>query len=726
MSVAQMHAQEPTVPRNDGAEKLPRLRKDLEVIKSVPFWTGAPSFLIHDPLRNKYVRIGESDLQLLSKWKAIEPAHLADDLSTLFKRNVDVEVITDFAKFLLANSLAFDPNQGAWKQFVDQKNSMQKSAWKKLVSSYLFFRIPLVNPQRFLSALWPHVSFLFTYWMAVALAVLALVSLYLVSRQWSVFTTTFMDFLTLEGLITYGVSLVFIKMIHEFGHAFMAHKYQVRVPTIGVAFIVLMPILYTDTTSAHGLLCRKKKLNIDLAGIYAELALASIAISLWVFLPDGPLRSVAFATATLSWVMSLAVNLNPFMRFDGYYILSDLTGFENLQDRGFAIAKWKLRETLFSLKALPPESLPKSWYFPIVLHAWGTWIYRFFLFLGIALLVYAFFIKIVGIALFIIEIAWFILLPIWRELKHWWEQRSMISKSKRSWLSLFIAGLFLLVLFVPWQNKVLLPAVLSVPGTTALYPAQPAKLVSLSFSNSEKIEAGKILAVLTSPDLEEDQKRSLRKIELLQARLARSQDNSEDHSLRLVLENELEGELIHLQGIEKQIAKLTIQAPISGTIVDDDPSLGTGMWLNPSVRLGAIKPEKGSAIVAYSDEGSLMRLREASKGVFIPQNRQLPKIAVSLDKKAVVSVSALHDEILADIYGGPIAVSPTQDTATGRTILKPHQSQFKMQMKVSEPIPNEFHDQIIQGFVRLEAEPKSYASRIGNRIASVLIREFGL
>jgi len=67
----------------------------------------------------------------LSKWKSIEPERLADDFSTSCKRDVDVEVITDFAKFLLANSLAFDPKQGAWKQFVDQQNAMQ--GWR---SSY--------------------------------------------------------------------------------------------------------------------------------------------------------------------------------------------------------------------------------------------------------------------------------------------------------------------------------------------------------------------------------------------------------------------------------------------------------------------------------------------------------------------------------------------------------------------------------------------------------------
>src|SRR5690606_32070695 len=146
------------------------------------------------------------------------------------------------------------------------------------------------------------------------------------------------------------------------------------------------------------------------------------------FLPDGIFKSAAFILATTSWVLSLVINLNPFMRFDGYYILSDLLGVKNLQQRSFALGKWKLRETLFRLNLPPPEVLDKSLISKLVIYAWGVWIYRFFLFLGIALLVYHFFFKVLGIILFIVEILWFIVLPIAKELSWWWDLRKKIIK----------------------------------------------------------------------------------------------------------------------------------------------------------------------------------------------------------------------------------------------------------------------------------------------------------
>jgi hypothetical protein len=131
-------------------------------------------------------------------------------------------------------------------------------------------------------------------------------------------------------------------------------------------------------------------------------------------------------------------------------------------------------------------------------------------------------------------------------------------------------------------------------------------------------------------------------------------------------------------------------------------------------------------VIAYSDEATLLRLQDSTNGVFVPLNRQLQKVPVFLRKKAVLPASVLHDEILADIYGGAIAVSLDQDEANGRTVLRPHQSQFKMQLEVKGQFPQQFQDQLIPGVVRLKASPKSYAARIGQRIASVLIRELGL
>lgn len=87
------------------------------------------------------------------------------------------------------------------------------------------------------------------------------------------------------------------------------------------------------------------------------------------------------------------------MRFDGYYLLSDYLDIANLQDRSFALARWWLREKLFGFGDPPPEHFPARTRRILMFYAYGTWIYRFFLFLTIALLVYHLFFKLLGIFL---------------------------------------------------------------------------------------------------------------------------------------------------------------------------------------------------------------------------------------------------------------------------------------------------------------------------------------
>ena len=148
--------------------------------------------------------------------------------------------------------------------------------------------------------------------------------------------------------------------------------------------------------------------------------------------PKHSARPRAFLLATAGWVMSLAVNLNPFMRFDGYYLLSDYLGIENLQERSFAFGRWRLRELLFAAGDAAPGRERGRLRAMLVLYAWGTWIYRFFLFLGIALLVYHFAVKVLGIALFAVEICVFLAIPIRKEITHWWSQRARYLRTRRA------------------------------------------------------------------------------------------------------------------------------------------------------------------------------------------------------------------------------------------------------------------------------------------------------
>jgi putative peptide zinc metalloprotease protein len=96
-------------------------------------------------------------------------------------------------------------------------------------------------------------------------------------------------------------------------------------------------------------------LLIGAGGVLAELLLACIALLAWSLLPDGPGRTAAFMLASATWITTLVVNLNPFMRFDGYFLISDFWEVDNLQGRAFALCRWRLREFLFGYGAPAPE-----------------------------------------------------------------------------------------------------------------------------------------------------------------------------------------------------------------------------------------------------------------------------------------------------------------------------------------------------------------------------------
>ncbi len=148
------------------------------------------------------------------------------------------------------------------------------------------------------------------------------------------------------------------------------------------------------------------------AGVTVELVLACLATFAWPFLAEGPLKSLAFSIATVGWVLSLAINLNPLMRFDGYYLFADALGIDNLQSRAFSLGRWRMRELLFGLGAKPPEQFDKKTTRILVWFAWAVWIYRLILFTGIALLVYYMSFKILGLVLFAVEIIYFIAKPV--------------------------------------------------------------------------------------------------------------------------------------------------------------------------------------------------------------------------------------------------------------------------------------------------------------------------
>ena len=700
-------------------QQLPQLRQDLEILKGGATSNGAPYWLVHDRVKNSYYRISDQYMKLLGVWQPVEPDALVQRANAIYPDSFSSEDVTQLTHFLFANSLTTTPVDGGYKGYLGQALAGKKSWWMSLIHNYLFFRIPIARPQGFLDKTWPYVSFLFTRPAVICFVLIAVIGLYLVSRQWAQFLSTFASFLSFEGFTLYAVSLVLIKSLHEMGHAFMAKRYGVEVPTIGAAFIVMMPILYTNTTGAWRLSDPKQRLMIDAAGIFTELAIASICTILWVFLPEGNMRAIAFSTATVSWILSLMINLNPFMKFDGYYILSDALDFENLQSRGFALAKWWIREKLFGLSIPPVENLePKLRNF-VIAHAIGVWIYRFFLFLGIALLVYHFFFKVLGVFMFAIEMIWFIGLPIWREIKEWLKMKNEIQKAGRyKWTGAILASL-IFAMAIPWSTTIIAPALMGQANETALHAPYPARLKFKNFTHGMNVKTGQILIQFQSDDLDHNIANTKLEHTNITARLARAHVDAQDRSQIQVLREQYNAVDNKLEGLHLKLAELEIRAPHNGIIVDGARNLHPGRWIRPQLQLAIVRSSNEIEFKALVDDKARRRLKPNAMGKFIPDEIDYPPVGVKTSSIADVTGTGIELAYLAEPAGSKVPIM-----ASSTNTLQPVGAWFSIQLK---PTDTSFlSDRVVRGVVVLEARPESLLHQIFRQIASVLVREAGI
>ena len=271
-------------------------------------------------------------MEILRHWAPVTPEAMVRRMSERSGIKVEQSDVEELAKFLSDNELVVTEVDGH-RTFV-AKRAAQDANWTyKYISKYFFIRIPLVNPQDFLDATYPLVRFVYSRTFLIFTLALTFIGFFLVFRQLDTFLTSASDLISLDHIGWFAAALILSKICHELGHGYTAIRYGCRVPSMGVAFMVLWPVLYTETSSAWKLSDTAKRQFINSAGVLTELLIASYATLLWSFLPDGAARDAVFYLAVVGWTLSLAVNLNPFMRFDGYYILSDLVSIPNLHHR---------------------------------------------------------------------------------------------------------------------------------------------------------------------------------------------------------------------------------------------------------------------------------------------------------------------------------------------------------------------------------------------------------
>ena len=697
---------------------IPYLRQDLEIFRGNSREDGSPAWLLYDAVRNKYFTVGLTAFRLIKNWRGGEDIQNFEKKINSQGIETTGDEIKSFIGFLQQNNLIIQPQGQGVPFLMQQKNSLKKSWIMNLIHSYLFFKIPLFTPDEWLGRTLNKVKFLGSKKIRNIIYILGFIGLFFVIQQFENFTKTFLYFFSLKGLMIYFITLVFVKCLHELGHAYIAKYHGCRVSAIGIAFLVFFPFLYTDTTDAWRLRNHKDRLLINFAGILTELHLALIATFVWGILPEGGLKSAAFFIATTSWISSIAINVSPFMRFDGYYVFSDWLKAENLQPRSFALAKWKVRETLFGFNHKPPEEISPSRRWTFIIYAWSTWVYRFFLFIGIALLVYYFAFKVLGIILFAIEIYWFIMLPIIKEMKQWWMMRSEMKLNKQTFRTISILTITLMVLFLPWKSSMKIPAVYISEKYSKIYSPYPAKIKSVFITKDQEVEAGQNLIELYSPELDKEINSIRRKLLLTKTKINRMSGTSGNMDEYLTYNQRLIALQSELSGLTKTKEKLVIKAPNKGK-VKDLVSLSNEMWVsNLDQLLGIVHYGTGN-VKAFIREEQIDRFQENTPAVFIPNDGDHKKIHLISNKLDLSSVNNLPYVALASIHSGPIAI---RNFTSGEYQYRPETAHYIADFKLVNKSSIKFE---LPGYVHVEGNRYSPFVRFFRNVFSVLIRESG-
>lgn len=694
---------------------LPKIRNDLKLIETSVAEDGSKRWLLFDPIQNKYFNIGVDAFELISNWQS--DIEIDEFIKILESKNyhIDKDSLQPFIDFLVNNNLILCEDSKYTNRMINSYKQSKQNIFKWLIHNYLFIRVPLLKPDAWLEKNKNRVDFFYSnLWQNIVLF-LGFLGIIFVLRDWENFISTFMYLFSKEGFFYYFLSLVFVKSFHELGHAFTTKRLGCKVSTMGVAFLVLFPVLYTDTTDSWRLKSKYQRLQIVLAGMKVELYLALIATFLWSFAPDGILKSILFIIATTSWISSLLINISPFLRFDGYYALSDITDSKNLQPRSFAMAKWFIRKNILGLDEIKPEILSKQKENFFITYAILTWIYRFFLFLGIAFLVYYFAFKVLGIILFLVEIIWFIFLPVYKELKIWWSKRENVKLNNRNKISLGFLVLFFLLMFVPWNSSIKMPAIIESKNYFEFYPSEDGYIEKIFFTSGENVKKDQILMKIKSPQIEFKISQIEKEIKQINLEISKQAGFKENLNKRFILEESLQKKQNELEGLEKITKKFEIKADFYGKIYFYN-AFKENQWISKKEPIFVLYDNLNYKIVGFCNENDFKLLKENSQTKFIFSSGDIKDIYSNISNISQVSIPYLEFPELSSDFGGEIATR--QD---GNKRIKTEQAYYKVLVDLEKSELDLKSRKT--GTLVAKGETESLISKIYRKTIAVLIRE---
>lgn len=465
------------------------------------------------------------------------------------------------------------------------REAKKKHRFESVMGHVLYFKKSLYDPDKFLDRLMPVVAWIYTWPALLAAGLFMLFTLFVAIENWEQITLHGANFFTLQNLGLTWFLFIGVKIVHEFGHAFTCKRYGGEVHEMGFMFILFTPYLFCNISDSW-LAKRRSRIAVTAAGIVVELFLASVATWLWLFSQPGLLHQMFFNTMVLCSVSTVLFNANPLMKFDGYYIMTDLLEIPNLRAKSNAwVTNWAQR-TLLGMKSAARrmagfEVGPLFGIYAVAAYCYG-WLITYKISIHMFDILEPYGLQVVSrtyVGLFLFVSLALPLYRLGRTLKGSNEFRT--SGIPRIRFALLVAmavgaGLF----FVPWEETIKRTAALEHEKIELIGSAAPGFLREVLVAEGQQVKEGDVLGRLENLELD-SQLADLnlqRETYLVRSRAALSDQSAEARLSVPVLDKMVAETDEQIRATEEKISRLVLRAPLDGVVRSRRPADLVGLY----------------------------------------------------------------------------------------------------------------------------------------------------
>lgn len=642
------------------------MRADLIVS---PRQAGADKYyVIQDPLTSKFFRIGVTEYTFASLLDGSTSIHQALRLlsNALPNHQLSPQDATGICHWLLQSNLAHTPESRSGNRIAasgaqaEERRTLQRC-------NPLVCKLPLGNPNQLFERLAPLVRWLYSPWGVAGWLVLLILAGYRVALHWQPFLAASRDVFAPHNWVWLGAGWLFLKVVHELAHGTVCKKYGGHVRESGILLVVLAPLAYVDVSSSWQFRSSWQRIYTAAAGMHMELLIAAIAALVWNPANDTQLNHICVNLVLMASVTTLLFNANPLMKFDGYYILSDVIGIPNLNTSAQQYLRGLGR---YLFLGMPRQRSPWTRGRAAVIGIYAILAFLWRITVTVSLTVAASLLfHGAGIVLAGLAIVLWLGLPTFQFLKYMIAGRPGDQPNARRFalafgmLATVASGVLTLV---PWPGALQAPAIVAYATDYSVRAATPGFVQEVLVESGQRVEAGQPLVVIDNPEISDelaDLKLAIAQAEI-QCRVLKQKQKLAAYQAEIERRTSLQQQLMEKQ---LQVDHLTIRAPAAGTLVATNLESLVGTYLREGTELGAIGDPSDKQLRVSIDQDDLSGFKNRvgdTVSVFLPGAPKVRGRLHEVDPRA--SVRPSHQAFCA-VNQGPIAVRRADESPDDET-----------------------------------------------------------